>query len=75
MTLAVVNNMGSSAQNSTVLMPSIGFPTGLKVVDVLNCRTAVVDPNGALQAQFVGGLPMVSRFNPFFSLPLQLHGF
>jgi alpha-amylase len=60
MILMVVNNVGSSSHDYSILMPAVGFPTGLKVIDLLTCRTAVVDLNGALQAQFAGGLPMVS---------------
>lgn len=61
MTLTVVNNLGSSAENYTVLMTAVGFPKGVKVVDVLNCRTAVVDSNGALEVLVAGGLPVVSQ--------------
>jgi alpha-amylase len=61
MILMVVNNLGESAENYSVDMPNVGFPAGLTVVDVLSCREVVVDSSGSLEAQFVEGLPMVSR--------------
>jgi alpha-amylase len=64
MTLMVVNNLGEAAQNYNVSMPNVGFPAGLTVVDVLSCRVVVVDSSGALEAQFVEGLPMVSLVLP-----------
>jgi hypothetical protein len=62
MTLMVLNNLGEAAQNYTVDMPNVGFPSGLTVVDVLSCREVVVDSSGGLDAQFVEGLPMVSYY-------------
>ncbi|CZR63650.1 related to alpha-amylase A precursor [Phialocephala subalpina] len=67
MILMVVNNLGEQAENYSVTMPSVGFPAGLTVVDVLSCNNVTVDANGGLAAAFVGGLPMV--YYPYFLLP------
>ena len=75
MTLTVVNNLGSAAQDYNVTMANVGFSPGLNVVDVLSCREVVVGGNGTLVAQFEGGLPMVSLhvlfcFYPLLNCPL-----
>ena len=60
MILLVVNNLGAKAPKYSISMPGVGFPAGLTVVNVLTCENVVVDSNGALTANFAGGLPMVS---------------
>lgn len=69
MILMVVNNLGEAAENYSVTMPSVGFPAGLTVVDVLSCRNVTVNASGGLAAEFVGGLPMVSPCLPSCLLP------
>jgi alpha-amylase len=60
MILMVVNNLGLNAETYSVLMPNVGFPAGLTVVDVLTCKNVTVDADGGLEAAFTAGLPMVS---------------
>ncbi|TAQ86882.1 hypothetical protein B7494_g4775 [Chlorociboria aeruginascens] len=66
MTLMVLNNLGSAAEDYTVEMPSVGFPAGLTVVEVLTCRSVTVGSDGSLAVGFQGGAPMV--FYPYFLL-------
>lgn len=72
MTLMVVSNFGTQTQNHTVYISTPGFPGGLKVVDVLNCRVEVVASNGSLQAHVPGGLPAVSAIVHLRSLLLAV---
>lgn len=67
MTLMVLSNLGAQAQNYSVQMANVGFPAGLTVVELLSCRTVVVDGNGGLKVDYVAGLPMV--YYPQFLLP------
>lgn len=60
MTLMALSNRGEAAGAVSVSVKSSGFTPGLKVVDVLSCRSVVVDAAGGLVVGFVGGLPMVS---------------
>jgi alpha-amylase len=58
MTLMVLSNLGEKALNYSVQMANGGFPAGLTVVEVLSCKTVVVDGNGGLEVGYVAGLPM-----------------
>ncbi|KAF4635682.1 hypothetical protein G7Y89_g2413 [Cudoniella acicularis] len=57
MTLMILSNLGENAENYSVLMENVGFPSGLTVVEVLSCESMVVDENGNLEMRPNESLP------------------
>lgn len=60
MTLMVLSNLGDKALNYSVQMANVGFTPNMAVVEVLSCRSVVVDGSGGLRVDYKAGLPMVS---------------
>jgi alpha-amylase len=75
MTLAVLNNLGSSALDYNLTIPSPGFDASTNVVDLLSCTTTKTLTNGSLVAAFRGGNPMVSHTRLKYHEILLSHNF
>lgn len=73
MTLMVLNNFGENSAQRSIVMASVGFEKGIKVVELFSCREVVVDGNGGLTVSG-GGEALVSFYLSFILSFLLFHG-
>jgi len=58
-TVVITNNLGGASTKSKLTLRGHGFAVGIKVIDMISCRTTTVSKEGVLEVEVIDGEPQV----------------